>query len=117
MTTAPVAQLQPRAMTIAGWVLSGLFLAFMVMDVGMKLLRLPIVETTGRQLHLPTVGKAEDVMVDVPDPRLTGDRHRRTRRLGRGRGRGEQREDERPPTMRHAGRTREAAVRLSLDAR
>ncbi|MDB5440849.1 MAG: hypothetical protein JWM33_3276 [Caulobacteraceae bacterium] len=53
MTTAPSAQLQPRGMTIAGWVLSGLFLAFMVMDVGMKLARLPIVETTGQQLHLP----------------------------------------------------------------
>jgi hypothetical protein len=44
---------QGRALTIAGWTLSGLFSAFMVMDAGMKLLRLPIVEETGQQLGLP----------------------------------------------------------------
>jgi hypothetical protein len=44
---------QGKAITITGWVLTGLFTAFMVMDVGMKLARLPIVEETGKQLHLP----------------------------------------------------------------
>jgi hypothetical protein len=42
-----------KAFTIAGWVLSGLFIAFMVLDAGMKLARLPIVEQTGRQMGLP----------------------------------------------------------------
>ena len=43
-----------NAMTrIVGWVLTGLFTAFVLMDVGMKLARLPIVEQTGAQLHLP----------------------------------------------------------------
>jgi hypothetical protein len=42
-----------RAATIAGWTLTGLFTAFMVMDVGMKLLRMPQVETTIAALHLP----------------------------------------------------------------
>jgi hypothetical protein len=37
----------------AGWVLTGLFTAFMLMDVGMKLARLPIVEQTGAQMGLP----------------------------------------------------------------
>ena len=37
----------------AGRVLSGLFTAFMIMDLGMKLMRLPIVEETGRQIGLP----------------------------------------------------------------
>jgi hypothetical protein len=40
-------------MRLAGWTLTGLFTAFMVMDVGIKLARLPVVEQTGRQLHLP----------------------------------------------------------------
>ena len=42
-----------RPMLWAGWVLTGLFAAFMLMDVGMKLARLPIVEQTGAQLGLP----------------------------------------------------------------
>lgn len=42
-----------KPMCIAGWVLTGLFTAFMLMDVGMKLARLPIVEQTGAQLGLP----------------------------------------------------------------
>jgi len=42
-----------KPMRIAGWVLTGLFTAFMLMDVGMKLARLPIVEQTGVQLGLP----------------------------------------------------------------
>lgn len=40
-------------MRIAGWVLTGLFTAFMLMDVGMKLARAPIVEQTGKQMGLP----------------------------------------------------------------
>jgi hypothetical protein len=40
-------------MRIAGWVLTGLFTAFMAMDVGMKLARAPIVEQTGKQMGLP----------------------------------------------------------------
>jgi len=44
---------QGKAQTIAGWTLTGLFTAFMLMDVGMKLAQLPIVEETGRQLQLP----------------------------------------------------------------
>lgn len=42
-----------KTLPIAGWALTGLFTAFMVMDVGMKLARLPIVEETGRALGLP----------------------------------------------------------------
>ncbi|MGZ5948487.1 MAG: DoxX family protein [Caulobacteraceae bacterium] len=42
-----------KATRIAGWVLTGLFAAFMLMDLGMKLARLPIVEETGRQMGLP----------------------------------------------------------------
>jgi hypothetical protein len=42
-----------RAMTIAGWALTGLFTAFMAFDLTIKLIRLPIVEETGRELHLP----------------------------------------------------------------
>lgn len=43
-----------RPMKVAGWIFTGLFTAFMLMDVGMKLARLPIVEQTGAQLGLPT---------------------------------------------------------------
>ena len=42
-----------KPMLWAGWVLTGLFTAFMLMDVGMKLARLPIVEQTGAQMGLP----------------------------------------------------------------
>jgi hypothetical protein len=42
-----------RAQTITGWVLSGLFTAFMLFDAGIKLARLPIVEETGKQIGLP----------------------------------------------------------------
>ncbi|WP_296594981.1 DoxX family protein [Phenylobacterium sp.] len=48
-TNAP----QGKAMTIAGWTLTGLFTAFMAFDVGIKLIRLPIVEQTGATLGLP----------------------------------------------------------------
>jgi hypothetical protein len=37
----------------AGWALTGLFTAFMLMDAGMKLARAPIVEQTGAQMGLP----------------------------------------------------------------
>ena len=37
----------------AGRVLTGLFTAFMVFDIAIKLMRLPIVEETGRPLGLP----------------------------------------------------------------
>lgn len=50
-TSAPPAT--GKAMKIAGWTLSGLFTAFMAFDVSLKLARLPIVEQTGQQLHLP----------------------------------------------------------------
>ena len=66
--TAAAAPAQGKVQTIAGWTLTGLFTAFMVMDVGMKLARLPIVEQTGQQLHLPAgsglpIGIAEAVIV------------------------------------------------------
>ena len=51
--TAAAAPIQGKVQTIVGWTLTGLFSAFMVMDVGMKLARLPIVEETGQALHLP----------------------------------------------------------------
>ena len=35
-----------QAMRRTGWALTGLFVAFMLMDVGIKLLRLPIVDET-----------------------------------------------------------------------
>lgn len=43
-------QAAPKGMKIAGFVLSGLVVAFMAMDVSMKLMQLPIVEETGAQL-------------------------------------------------------------------
>lgn len=42
-----------RTMTWAGWGLTGLFTAFMLLDAGMKLMRHPMVEKTGAELHLP----------------------------------------------------------------
>ena len=42
-----------RPMRWAGWVLTGLFTAFMVFDAGIKLIRLPVVEQSGAALHLP----------------------------------------------------------------
>lgn len=51
---APDAAAPPnRAQTTAGWILTGLFTAFMVMDIAMKLLRMPQVEATGATLGLP----------------------------------------------------------------
>jgi hypothetical protein len=42
-----------KPMLWGGWILTGLFTAFMLMDLGMKLARVPIVEETGRQMGLP----------------------------------------------------------------
>jgi hypothetical protein len=42
-----------RVQAVAGWTLTGLFTAFMLLDVGMKLARMPQVEAAGRALHLP----------------------------------------------------------------
>jgi hypothetical protein len=42
-----------KPMRYIGWTLTGLFTAFMVMDVGMKLARLQVVEQAGQQLGLP----------------------------------------------------------------
>lgn len=53
LTVTPAVPSQSRALTIAGWTLSGLFAAFMAFDIAIKLIRLPIVEETGRQLGLP----------------------------------------------------------------
>lgn len=66
-----IAQTAPasgKAQAIAGWVLTGLFTAFMVMDVGMKLASLAIVEETGAQLGLPAgsglpIGVMEGVLL------------------------------------------------------
>jgi hypothetical protein len=43
-----------RAMTIAGWTLSGLFIAFMAFDVVIKLMGHPEVEKSAAQLGLPS---------------------------------------------------------------
>src|SRR4249919_3083584 len=48
---APAAGSKP--MRYAGWTLTGLFTAFMLFDIGMKLAQAPIVEETGRQMRLP----------------------------------------------------------------
>ena len=50
---APAAPATGRIQKIAGWTLTGLFTAFMIFDVGIKLSGLPIVDETGRQLHMP----------------------------------------------------------------
>jgi hypothetical protein len=42
-----------RAQTIAGWTLTGLFTAFMLTDLAMKLSRMPQVEAAGATLGLP----------------------------------------------------------------
>jgi hypothetical protein len=51
---AAVPPAKGKATTIAGWTLTGLFTAFMIFDVGLKLSDAAIVEETGRQLHLPS---------------------------------------------------------------
>ncbi len=42
-----------RGLTLAGWTLTGLFVAFMIFDAGIKLARLPVVEETSRGLGIP----------------------------------------------------------------
>jgi hypothetical protein len=42
-----------KGMTIAGWTLSGLFIAFMIFDVGIKLVGHPEVAKSAAQLGLP----------------------------------------------------------------
>ncbi|MDB5436646.1 MAG: hypothetical protein JWR47_2903 [Phenylobacterium sp.] len=64
----------------AGWGLTGLFTAFMALDIGMKLARAPIVEQTGAQMGLPKgsgfgIGLMELVIVAlylVPRTALVG---------------------------------------------
>jgi hypothetical protein len=43
-----------RLMTRTGWLLSGLFILFMILDVGIKLLRMAIVDQTMAQLGFPS---------------------------------------------------------------
>lgn len=55
MTAATMTMETPKASALVwtGRVLSGLFAGFMLMDLGMKLMRVPQVEDYGRQLGLP----------------------------------------------------------------
>jgi hypothetical protein len=52
-TTATTSVTKATAAVWTGRVLTGLFTAFMAFDIAIKLIRLPIVEETGRQLGLP----------------------------------------------------------------
>jgi hypothetical protein len=52
-TTMATGRAKASAAVWTGRVLSGLFAAFMLMDLGMKLARLPIVEETGQKIGLP----------------------------------------------------------------
>jgi hypothetical protein len=45
--------MQTKTKSIIGWVLTGLFVAFMLFDVGIKLVRLPIVGETLQGLGYP----------------------------------------------------------------
>jgi hypothetical protein len=51
-------QLEGRKMRIAGWVLSGLVIAFMLMDATMKLLTLPMVLEAGSAIGFPGASMA-----------------------------------------------------------
>jgi hypothetical protein len=51
LTDTPAAN--GRAMTIGGWALSGLFIAFMIFDVSIKLIGHPEVAKSAAQLGLP----------------------------------------------------------------
>jgi len=44
---------QPKAMLWSGWLVTGLFVLFMAFDIGIKLIRLPVVEETLAQLGYP----------------------------------------------------------------
>jgi len=46
-------QVEDRKLRIAGWVMSGLVIAFMLLDATMKLLALPVVLEAGSALGLP----------------------------------------------------------------
>jgi len=69
-----------RAATVTGWVATGVFTAFMLLDVGMKLMRAPQVEATGASLGLPpgsgfAIGLMEGVLLAlylVPRTSLLG---------------------------------------------
>jgi hypothetical protein len=52
-TTTSTSVSKATAAVWTGRVLTGLFTAFMAFDIAIKLIRLPIVEETGRQLGLP----------------------------------------------------------------
>jgi hypothetical protein len=49
----PAPTTSPKGLRIAGWTLTGLFTAFMLFDVGMKLTSNPMVEKTQREMRLP----------------------------------------------------------------
>ena len=51
-------QVEDRKLRITGWVVSGLVIAFMLMDAIMKLLALPVVLEAGSALGLPGVDMA-----------------------------------------------------------
>ena len=53
ITGTPAAPATGKAMKIAGWTLSGLFIAFMIFDVGIKLLGHPEVARSEGDLGLP----------------------------------------------------------------
>lgn len=44
---------QTRPLTIVGWTLTGIFILFMIFDITIKLIRLPIVGATMQQLGWP----------------------------------------------------------------
>jgi hypothetical protein len=52
-TASPAAPSTGRAMSIAGWTLTGLFVAFMTFDVGIKLIGHPEVAKSAARLRLP----------------------------------------------------------------
>lgn len=52
-TLAQAARPAGKTLTVAGWTLTGLFTAFMLFDLGLKLSGHPMVEQTGRELGLP----------------------------------------------------------------
>jgi len=51
-------QVEDRKLRITGWVMSGLVIAFMLMDALMKLLALPVVLEAGSALGLPGAAMA-----------------------------------------------------------
>jgi hypothetical protein len=51
-------QVEDRKLRITGWVISGLVIAFMLMDAIMKLLALPVVLEAGSALGLPGIDMA-----------------------------------------------------------